>query len=150
MSYDEIVGIHDMVVHDYGPGRVMISLHAEVPGDGDIFELHDAVDSAEKELRDKLGCEAVIHMDPICVNDDEALMMREKVAAAVKTIDPRITVHDLRIVKGPTHTNVIFDAMIPHRFHMSDSEVKKRIGELVSIMWENTYAVVEIDHSYIE
>lgn len=149
LSYPEIVGIHDLVVHSYGPGRIMISLHAEVPDSGEFFDLHDAVDLAERRLKETLCCDAVIHMDPVSRDDEETARIREQLSGAVKAIDPRITIHDLRIVRGPTHTNLVFDAVVPHRFSLSDREVKRRIGELVSILWENTYAVVEIDQSYL-
>ncbi|MFR6333995.1 MAG: cation diffusion facilitator family transporter, partial [Eisenbergiella sp.] len=86
LSHQEIVGIHDLVVHDYGPGRLMISLHGEVPGDGNIFELHDVIDQAEKELKDKLGCDAVIHMDPIATDDEEVNITRRSVAELCKDI----------------------------------------------------------------
>lgn len=149
LSHPEIVNIHDLIVHDYGPGRLIISLHAEVPGNGDIYVLHDAIDSAERELHDKLGCLAVIHMDPISTDDSRVSTMRRTVAEAVKAVDPRITIHDFRIVSGPTHTNVIFDAVVPQHFAMPDDEVKRRIEDIVRNLWENTYPKVNIDQSYI-
>ena len=122
MANKSICGIHDLVVHDYGPGRVMISLHAEVPAHGDILALHDEIDNVEKELHDRLGCEAVIHMDPIVTNDEAVNAAHEKIAALVRSIDENISIHDFRMVTGPTHTNVIFDAVVPYRCKMSDRE----------------------------
>ncbi len=149
LSHREIVGIHDLVVHDYGPGRLMISFHGEVPGDGNIFELHDVIDQAEKELKEKLGCDAVIHMDPIATNDDEVKIVKQCVAGLVKEINGDLSIHDFRMVKGPTHTNLIFDVVVPFQLKLSDREVTDEITRRVREKWENYYAVIEIDHSYV-
>lgn len=148
LSHKEIIGIHDLVVHDYGPGRVMISLHGEVSGDGNIFELHDVIDCIENELHDKLNCEAVIHMDPVVVNDSSINEMHNNIAKLLKTIDECITIHDFRMIKGPTHTNLIFDAVVPHDFRMKDEEIKQKIEDLIHSTYENCYAVVKIDKLY--
>ncbi len=150
MSYDEIVGIHDLVVHDYGPGRVMISLHAEVPGSGDIYLLHDAIDRAEQELNEKLNCEAVIHLDPIETDNEEVMKMKGEVSTLIKDqIDEVITIHDFRVVKGNTHTNVIFDAVVPQQFKMTNKEVENKIKALVKNNFENCFAVVKVESTYI-
>lgn len=150
MSYDEIVGIHDLVVHDYGPGRLMISLHAEVPGNGDIFILHDAIDRAEIELNEKLNCEAVIHLDPIDTDNEEVMEMKSKITELIKKeIDEIITIHDFRIVKGNTHTNVIFDAVIPPKYKMTDKEVETKIKDLVKNNFGNYFAVVKVEITYV-
>ena len=150
MSHPPICGIHDLVVHDYGPGRVMISLHAEVPAGGDILELHDVIDNAEIALRRELNCEAVIHMDPIVTDDGITSELRAKVSKLVKTIDERITIHDFRIVPGNTHTNLIFDAVVPFDIGISAQEVSERISRLVSEMDSNYFAVVLVEHSYVK
>ena len=144
-----VCGIHDLVVHDYGPGRVMISLHAEVPAHGDILALHDEIDNVEKELHDKLGCEAVIHMDPIVTNDETVNEARHKIAALVRGIDEGISIHDFRMVTGPTHTNVIFDAVVPYGCRLSDREAAEEIRKAVRRLDENYYAIVQIDKSYV-
>lgn len=149
MSHELIQGIHDLVVHDYGPGRRMISLHAEVPGDHDIFEIHDLIDRIERELNEKLVCEAVIHMDPIEMDNEEVARMKNLVAGQVKLIDDRMTIHDFRMVTGNTHTNLIFDAVVPYDLKMSAGQVKDKIEELVQDLEGNYYAVVHIDQSYI-
>lgn len=149
LAHQEIVGIHDLVVHDYGPGRLMISLHGEVPGNGNIFELHDVIDQAEKELKEKLGCSAVIHMDPIATDDDEVNTARQNVEELCKEIHPDLSIHDFRMVKGPTHTNLIFDLVIPFQVKLSDKEVTDKIRERIAKRWGNYYAVIEIDHSYV-
>ncbi len=150
LAHKEIVGTHDLVVHDYGPGRVMISLHAEVPGNGDIFELHDVIDCAENELHDRLGCEAVIHMDPIAVDDEAVSCMKERVMVLVREIDPKITIHDFRMVQGPTHTNLVFDMVVPPKFRMPGHQVKEIMEQKVRGMQDgNYYAVIKIDQMYV-
>ncbi len=149
MSYDEIIGIHDLVVHDYGVGKTMISLHAEVSGDSDIYLLHEVIDSAMSELDEKLNCVSVIHMDPICLSDEKTTEMRQSVSELVKQIDERITIHDFRMVVGPTHTNFIFDAVIPHDIKLSDSEIKNKISTLISQNYENVSVVIQLDRSYV-
>lgn len=149
LEYPHIVGIHDLVVHDYGPGRLMVTLHAEVPAKMDILAIHDEVDNAEKELRRVLNCEATIHMDPIVTADPKVSAMRAEVEQLLKTIDPRITIHDFRIVPGDSHTNVLFDAVLPVDVKLSESEAREEICRLVRTMDGNCFAVVEIDRAYV-
>ena len=148
LAYPGISGIHDLVVHDYGPGRVMISLHAEVPASGSVMELHDTIDNIEQELHRKLGCEAVIHMDPIADDDGATAALRAQVDALVKCIDPVITLHDFRTVPGPTHTNLIFDVVTPLGFRFSDQEVAQQVRLLVQSLDSRYIAVVHVEHSY--
>ena len=149
LAHPEIVGIHDLVVHDYGPGRVMVSLHGEVPGNADIFVLHDVIDRTEKELKEQLGCEAVIHMDPIETNNELIGQMRREVAELVTQVHPAITIHDFRMVKGPTHTNLIFDAVLPHEVTLSDAEAAEALQAEVTKRWPNYFVVATIDHAYV-
>ncbi|MEE0863431.1 MAG: cation diffusion facilitator family transporter [Lachnospiraceae bacterium] len=149
MSHENVVGIHDMVVHDYGPGRVMVSLHAEVPGDGDIFELHDAIDHIERELTEELGCSAVIHMDPIETNNEIVNALREKVNEGVVLLIEGASIHDFRMVQGPTHTNLIFDVVVPYGVKESDEQVKEKISKMVQIIDETYFTVINIDRLYI-
>ena len=148
-AHPEVVGIHDLAVHDYGPGRVMVSLHAEVSGDGNIFDLHDAIDTAETELKEQLGCIATIHMDPIEADNTEVSQMRAAVAETLKELDDVISIHDFRMVPGPTHTNLIFDAVVPAGYEKSDEELAASIRQHIHQTWPDRYAVVSIDHSYI-
>ena len=148
-SFEGVAGIHDLIVHDYGVGRVMISLHAEVSADANIIETHDMIDNIEKMLSEKLSCDAVIHMDPIVTNNESIIIMKEKVSALVKCIDSRITIHDFRMVEGPTHVNVIFDAVIPHDINKSEKEIVCDIQTIVKTLDDNCFAVVCIDRSYI-
>ena len=149
LSYPEVLNIHDLIVHDYGPGRMMISLHAEVSADGDLLQLHDVIDNAEHRLKKELGCMAVIHMDPIITNDAHTDALRMAVAEKVKTIDPRLTIHDFRTVPGSTHTNLIFDVVVPYDVKLTADEVRRRIGALVKELDENYFAVVQVDNSYV-
>ena len=148
MAHEVVIGIHDLVVHDYGPGRCMISLHAEVSSAGNVLEIHDAIDNIEKELREALGCEAVIHMDPVVTDDGITRETREKVAALVYCIDDEISIHDFRMVTGPTHTNVIFDAVVPFGFRLKDEEVCRKIEMAVKTLDGNYCAVIKVEHSY--
>lgn len=151
MSHEEISGIHDLIVHDYGPGRRMISLHAEVPAEGDILETHDIIDNTENELREKLGCDATIHMDPIVTEDERVEELKQIVNAIVKGVDGSISMHDFRVVTGPTHTNLIFDILIPYKFRMSDEallqEIRKQVRERLG---ENFYTVMKVDKAYVK
>ena len=151
MEYEPqgVLGIHDLVVHDYGPGRQMISLHGEVPGNGDIFALHDVIDQAEKELKEQLGCDAVIHMDPIETDNEAIAQTRNELAGLVKEIHEEITIHDFRMVTGPTHTNLIFDAVVPYQVKMTEQEVIREIQKKVKERWNNYFAVVSIDRAYV-
>ena len=151
MAHPEVRGMHDLIVHDYGPGRRMISLHAEVPAEGDIISMHDAIDNIEGELRRELKCDAVIHMDPIVTTDEKILKLKKETSALVKAIDTRITMHDFRVVAGPTHTNLIFDVVVPYDFSMSDEEVVDAVGAGVKRMLGETYfCVICVDKAFVE
>ena len=149
LSHPEVMNVHDLIVRDYGPGRLMVSLHAEVPGDGDIYALHDAIDTIEYELESKLGCAAVIHMDPVSPDGTKTANMRNELAEAVKAIDPRLSIHDFRIVDGPTHTNVIFDAVLPNESALTEDEAKSALETLVHSLWQNSHPKVHIDRPFV-
>ncbi len=145
MSHKEIIGIHDLIVHNYGPGRVLISLHAEVPADGDILTLHDVIDTIEHELQKTLNCHAVIHMDPVQVGDQETERLKELVKGYLAQIDPCLTMHDFRIVTGPSHTNLIFDVVAPYNFRLSDGALTALIAEKVRADNPACFTVVDVD-----
>lgn len=149
MQHEEVLGIHDMAVHDYGPGRVMVSLHAEVSGDGNIYELHDLIDRIERELKEKLHCETVIHMDPIDVGNEKTVEMKEEMVKLVKAIDERLTIHDFRMVTGTTHHNMIFDVVIPADFKLPQEELKDIIQKKVWEKWPDYYVVIDVDTAYV-
>lgn len=151
MAHDGLCGIHDLIVHDYGPGRQMISLHAEVPAEGNILETHDLIDNVENELRMKLGCDATIHMDPIITTDEHIRELKEKVVAIVKEVDESLSIHDFRVVTGPTHTNLIFDVIVPFKFRVTDDELEETIEKIVKErLGSNYYVVMKIDKSYVK
>lgn len=148
MSHEDVLGIHDLIVHNYGPGRILISLHAEVPADGNILTLHDMIDRIEHQLRDTLDCHAVIHMDPVCVNDEETNRLKSMVKAYLEEISPRLTMHDFRIVAGPTHTNLIFDVAAPYDFPLQDDELVQAVSQRIQQENPHFCAVIEVDKQY--
>lgn len=148
-SHNMILGIHDMMVHDYGPGRVVVSLHAEVPSNGDLLEMHDLIDHIENDLADQCCCEAVIHMDPIAVNDPEVDALKKQLTEIIQSIDDTLKFHDFRIVKGPTHTNLIFDVLVPYNFTLKDNDLIDRIDQKVKECNPSYFIVAKIDHTYI-
>lgn len=150
MSHDIVQGMHDLIVHDYGPGRVMISLHAEVPCDEDVLFIHDEIDVIEEELRQKLNCEAVIHMDPIATDDEELAAMKEVVGKIISEIDEVLNFHDFRMVQGESHTNLIFDVVAPFKYKMSDDELKKTVFFAINAYNNKYISVIHVDHSYIK
>ncbi len=150
MAHEPICGIHDLIVHDYGPGRQMISLHAEVPAEGNILETHDVIDNVEKELREKLGCEATIHMDPVVTKDEHIRELKVSISAMLKEIDEVISMHDFRVVTGPTHSNLIFDVLVPFKCHITDEELAERLRIMVKErLGDNYYVVMTIDRAYV-
>ena len=148
LSHEQISAVHDLVVHDYGAGRRMVSLHAEVPADGDLLMLHDVVDNAERELKETLGCFATIHMDPVQTNDKQISEMYHRVKDMVRGFDPVLTMHDFRMVPGPSHTNLIFDVVAPHDYRLTDRQLSEELSARVRDMGENYYAVIQIDKSF--
>ena len=149
LNHEGVIGVHDLVVHDYGPGRRMISLHAEVPADGDMIQLHDAVDNLEKLLRKECGCEAVIHMDPVETENQETNRLRAETETILRELDERLTLHDFRVVTGPTHTNLVFDVVVPFGFAMADDVVRKEVSDRIHALEGNCYAVIDVDKQSI-
>lgn len=148
MQHPTIVGMHDLVVHDYGPGRLMISLHAEVPSDIDVFRAHCIIDDMENELNEKLNCEAVIHFDPVDVNDDELKRLKESVSCILNNIDERLSLHDFRSIPGDSHTNLIFDVVLPYDVKVSENEIRKRISTEVSNEMPYHNCIIKFDNSF--
>lgn len=147
-SYDDVIGVHDLVIHDYGPGRLMITFHAEVPANGNIMELHDTIDLMEHRIREVLGAHAVVHMDPVVTDDERVSRMNRIVQLLAKQIDERITVHDFRMVPGPTHTNLIFDMVLPFEVKMSEEEVKEKLENMIRELPGNHFAVIDVDRPF--
>lgn len=148
LSHEGMIGIHDMIVHNYGPGRVFISLHAEVPSDSNFVHIHDTIDNIEHDIMRETGCLATIHMDPVDVRDELTAKMKEKVAEIILDIDERITFHDFRIVTGPTHTNVIFDIVVPHDYKLSDESIARLIADKIHETDEKFFAVIDVDKDF--
>ena len=145
-----VTGVHDLVIHDYGAGRRMISLHAEVSAKGDVMAIHDAIDLIERQLCDELKCHAVIHMDPVVTDDWMINSTKDCIAAALcEKLHKDVSIHDFRMVAGPTHTNVIFDAVLPFEVKMDEAEAKRRIDEIVKELDPTYNTVVTIDTSFI-
>lgn len=148
LAHKPIIGMHDLVVHDYGPGRKMISLHAEVPCDKDIFELHDVIDVAEVSIGQKFNCETVIHMDPIDTKNKRLEELKELVKAECCAISPRMSVHDIRMVPGITHTNLVFDVVKPYDCLLTDEQLKQTLGEAVHHKCSDVFCVIKVDQPY--
>ena len=150
LSHPQVVGMHDLIIHDYGPGRRLCSFHAEVPQDADILAAHDAIDHIEREIKEKFGIETTVHMDPIATADEKVNQLRRQVADLARVVEPEMTIHDFRVVRGPTHTNVIFDAVVPHKCRLTDEEVLQRLRRAVSALDPAYQAVIQIDRAYVE
>ena len=149
LSHPQVVGMHDLIIHDYGPRR-LCSFHAEVPQDADILEAHDAIDHIEREIQQKFGIETTAHMDPIATDDESVNRLREQVAALARAVEPEMTIHDFRVTKGPQHTNLIFDVVVPHRCRLRDEELCERLSGAVRALDERYFAVIQVDRAYVE
>lgn len=145
LEYEQILGVHDMVVHNYGPGNTICSFHAEVDGKADVFATHDCIDNIERRLYAEMGIRATVHMDPIVTDDEKVSALRIAVAAAVKEIDSRLTIHDFRYVEGVTHSNLIFDVTVPFEIKESNEKIKELISEKILEIDSNYFAVITVD-----
>lgn len=149
LSYPGVLGTHDLMVHDYGPGRQFASAHVEMAAEADPLESHDLIDNIEQDFKMEDGLIVTLHYDPIVTDDPEVRDMRHWISHAVEEIDPRITVHDLRCVPGPTHTNVIFDCVRPAGSALSTDELRERVARLVQGHYPRTIAKITVDESYV-
>ncbi len=151
LAHPQVVGIHDMIIHDYGPGRSMMSLHAEVPAGSDIMEVHDEIDAIERELKAKYRIDASIHMDPIVTGDETISKARKMVSELVREVDPAMTIHDFRMTSGPRHRNLIFDVVVPYSVKSTDDEVRREIERKIRSADPNSFAVIqESDRAYTQ
>ncbi len=148
-KYPEVVGIHDLIVHDYGPGRKIVSLHAEVKADDDIFMLHDVIDTIEIELGEKFGCLATIHLDPLNLNCEVTNELKALLKQVLFDIDPALSFHDFRTVTGPTHTNLIFDVVVPHKYKTNHETLIQLIKNKVKEQNENYFCVITVEKSFV-
>lgn len=149
MKHDEALGIHDLMMHDYGPGRRFLTLHVEVDCSDDIMSVHDAMDLIERDILKKFHILTTIHMDPIDSNDAVTNELKEMVLGIIKGINEVYTIHDFRVVSGPTHTNLIFDVLIPSTDEIEHRVLKQLINEKVKEENDKLYTVIQIDHSFV-
>ncbi len=151
LNFDpQIIGVHDLLVHDYGPGRRIISLHAEVPAEGNILDLHDIIDNCERHLASELGCMATVHMDPVITKDPAIDKMKQQVKDILASIDMNIPMHDFRMVAGPTHTNLIFDIVLPFDYPTDETTLISRIQQEVNDrIGEHVYTVIQVDRKIV-
>lgn len=145
LSHEGILGIHDLIVHNYGPGNILISLHAEVPADGSLLILHELIDTVEHQLHDELQCQAVIHMDPVLVGDEETERLRRLTKKCLAEIDTSLTIHDFRIAACPEGTRLIFDVAAPYDFPMSDADLADIIDQKIRDRNPSLRTVIEVD-----
>lgn len=148
LSYDGVLGTHDLMVHDYGPGRQFASVHVEMAAEADVLKSHDVIDNIERDFLANDNLNLIVHYDPIVTGDDKVNDMRCWLTEQVKTIDNGLSIHDLRIVPGTSHTNLVFDCVKPHSLEISPSELKTEIRRLVNVEYPNYYCVITIDTSY--
>lgn len=149
LSHEGVLGIHDLVVHSYGNSRVFAALHAEVAANVDVVVSHDMIDIIEKEASEKLGIELTIHLDPIDTDDERISKYKKEAIAIIHEIDSRLTLHDFRIVDGPTHTNLIFDVVVPHKFHINNEELHEEFSKRLTAIHPNFFAVISVDKCYV-
>ncbi len=145
--YDGVLGMHDLMVHNYGPGRVIASLHVEVDGAEDMFKSHDMIDLIERELKEEHHILATVHMDPVVAHDPVVDELRALTIAHVQAIDPSLLIHDFRIVPGDTHTNLIFDIAVPFEVKMTDEDIRRTVAEAIRADDPTRYAVITIDRA---
>ncbi|MGN0106974.1 MAG: cation diffusion facilitator family transporter [Hominilimicola sp.] len=148
LSYKGVLGTHDLMVHDYGPGRQFASVHVEMAAEDDVLESHDVIDNIERDFLKNDGLHMIVHFDPISTKDSLVNELRTWISEQIKHLDSRLTIHDLRIVKGTTHTNVIFDCVVPHDMEIGEKEIKRFAANIVAEKYPNYYTVVTIDRSY--
>ena len=149
LSFEEIIGIHDLVIHSYGASSTFASLHAEISANENILKAHDTIDNIEQEVKKRFGIELVIHMDPVETDNEKVTMLKEKMNTVVKSINEELTIHDFRVVDGPTHTNLVFDVVIPHGFEMNEDKLKQTITDKINENESRYRCVITIDKCYV-
>lgn len=148
-SRKEMIGYHDLIIHDYGPGRIMVTVHGEVPYPIDILEAHDVIDEIENEIKRELGCQISIHMDPVILDDAEGNEKKAFCEQILANIDERLSLHDFRMTKGANRSKLIFDVAVPLECHLTEKELSWKINQALISKYPNCYAVIEMDHGYL-
>ncbi len=148
LSYPGVLGTHDLMIHDYGPGRQFASVHVEMAAEENVLESHDVIDNIERAFLTESGLHLIIHFDPIVTADGATSDLRAWLAEAVRTLHPDLTIHDLRIVPGPTHTNVIFDCVVPSGCPLQDGALKAAVSKLVTERYPDYFCVITLDESF--
>lgn len=149
LSYPGVLGTHDLMVHDYGPGRQFASAHVEMAAETDPMESHDTLDNIEQAFKDEDGLIVTLHYDPIVTDDPGLVDMRNRIDAAAKSIDARLSIHDVRCVPGPTHTNVIFDCLRPEDCALTAAQIRERLAALVIEAWPGAVPKITVDEDYV-
>ena len=148
LSYPEIIGVHDLIIHSYGAGKLFATLHAEVDARTDLSHTHDLIDNIEMEVGSSLGLELVIHMDPVTLDDPQLDAMHSEIAAIIRQISPRLSYHDFRVVFGPTHNNVLFDVVVPTGFALPDEELEQLLAASIKRIYPTAVPKIRVDHDY--
>ncbi len=146
-KYEDVVGMHDLVIHDYGPGRMMVSLHAEVSGAGNIFVLHDAIDRLEKHINKELCCETVVHMDPVETDNQQIQEIKRDVENKIRQYDEAMSIHDFRVVPGKSATNLLFDLVVPYNKSDTKEQLENQMDQLVKELDSQYHAIIHIDRA---
>ncbi len=150
LSSEKVIGLHDMIVHDYGPGRLMVSLHCEVSSEEDVIELHEIIDGLENEIARQLNCIALIHMDPVDLKDEALMALRPAVEKAVKMIDEAASFHDLRIIRASGHLNVIFDVLLPYGCDRNEKEINQLITAELQKQSPDCCVILRVENDYVQ
>ncbi len=149
LSYDGIIGLHDLTVHNYGEGQCFASVHCEMSAENDIMVSHDVIDNIERDFLKEEGINLVIHLDPVVINDTRTNKLRAEVEYILENLSPKIGMHDFRVVWGRSHSNLIFDVVVPYDFQWSDDELVKLISDKIYELNSNYYSVITVDHDYV-
>lgn len=149
LSYDHVSGIHDLIVHSYGPGRDFATVHVEMPSDLNVMVGHNIIDDIENDVKKEMGIDLTIHYDPIEVNNERVTELKEITESVVRKVNPELSIHDFRIVDGPMHTNLIFDVVIPYGFKESPKEIISEISSQISEINSSYFTVIKAEHSFV-
>lgn len=149
LSYEKVTGIHDLILHNYGPDKYFASVHVEMPSDFDVLHSHDIIDNIERDVMAEFGILLSIHYDPIEVNNDRVKELKSVAESVVKRISNELSIHDFRVVDGPSHTNLIFDLVVPRKFSLSNDDLMAEISSEISKNGSNLYVVMNVEHAFV-